>query len=232
MPSHRLFVPADRPLTRAPVVVPLGHFVMVTHIRGTVFFNTSRAPSSEVGPEGLARPDFVRRWPDDAKTADPLTGEHQGHAGLMAVLGGRPRFVGAKATLKARLGGELSLGVNDATIGGGGVLANSGGFWVEIISGRPEDRTLRELLGHWRRTQGGGPALLAFDLDRTWRRMERWSRRKADGGEVVEIGTEKERPFIRLRSERRREEVWSVDVTADRLTLVSPANVIERFERM
>ena len=96
---------------------------------------------------------------DDARFQDPLTGWHDGHAGLLAMIDGRPCFVGAKATLQSQQGGELLLGINDATPAAPLRLANSGGFEVEVTVARPDPRLvplLDEQLGYYR------PALMVL----------------------------------------------------------------------
>lgn len=205
MTTHRIFVPGDRAITPTDIELAPGEHVLVRYVDGTVRFNATPDWGAEVGPNGYARSDFDVHWPADARFQDPLLGWHDGHAGLMAVLDGRPQFVGAKATLCSRLGGPLQLGINDATPDGPRQLGNSGGFEVEVLVSRPDPRMI-PLLGVWvkvsdtpRRQEGPDLHLLAFDLDDTWRILAPYDRALMEVGTVQELGSLGGRDYVKLR---------------------------------
>jgi len=226
MTTHRILVPGDRARIETGVRLAREDYALVRHVEGTIRFNTVKDWGPEVGPNGYPRSDFDVHWPEDAKYRDPLTGWHDGHAGLLAIVDGQPQFVGAKATVGSRLGGDLVLGVNDATPDGPRGLGNSGTFAVEVEVGRPE-RMLAPLLGTWvkvheapRKTGVPSLMLMAFDLDRTWRALEPYGRTLREGGEIRELGTLGGRDFVTLWSaQRRAEESWIYEVDRTQLHL-------------
>lgn len=226
MSTHRVFVPGNQALTPIDVVLAPGEHVLVRHADGTVRFNTTPDWGPEVGPNGYARSDFNVHWPEDARYQDPLTGWHDGHAGLMAMLDGRPQFVGAKATLCSRQGGRLQLGINDATPSGPRGLGNSGGFTVELTIARAEPR-LAPLLGTWVKVsesprKPGVPdlALMTFDLDQTWRTLGPYDRAELDGGSIHEVGSLGGRDFVKLRVHpQAADDTWFFETTSKQLTL-------------
>lgn len=226
MATHQILVPGDRAVIDPEIRIARGDHVQIRHVRGTVRFNTAKDWGPEVGPNGYPRSDFNLHWPEDAKYEDPLTGWHDGHAGLMATVDGQAQFVGAKATLASKIGCELRLGINDATPDGPRGLGNSGAFEVELEVRRPEAR-LALLLGTWVKVnevprKSGAPELLlmAFDLDKTWRTLKPYCRDLIEGGEIREIGSLGGRDFIKLWSDQRRaEETWMFEVEYRQLHL-------------
>ncbi|MCA9709864.1 MAG: hypothetical protein KDK70_28755 [Myxococcales bacterium] len=226
MTTQQFLVRGDRAITETGLHLAKGDHVLVRHTGGTVRFNTAKDWGPEVGPNGYPRSDFNVHWPEDAKYTDPLTGWHDGHAGLMATVDGQARFVGAKATLASQLGCDLRLGINDATPDGPSGLGNSGGFEVTVEVGRPP-RRLAPLLGTWvkvhespRRSGAPDLRLMAFDLDRTWRALKPYGRELDEGGEIREVGSLAGRDFITLWSDQRREaETWVFEVERNRLLL-------------
>lgn len=235
MTTHRVLVHGDRALTNTDIRLAKGDHALIRHTRGTVRFNTVKDWGPEVGPDGYPRSDFNVHWPEDAKYEDPLTGWHDGHAGLMALVDGRPRFVGAKATVSSVLGCDLRLGVNDATPDGPKGLGNSGAFHVEVEVGRP-DRLLAPLLGVWvkvseapRKSEVPDLFLVAFDLDQTWRSLQPYGREFGEGGAIREVGSLGGRDYVKLWSDQRRvEETWMFEVSRNRLEL---ERVTDRFRQ-
>lgn len=226
MSTHRFFVLGNQAWSETTVRLERGAFVMVRHVGGAVRFNMTSDWEPEVGPNGYARSDYEVHWRDDALYQDPLTGWHDGHAGLLALIDGRPCFVGAKATLCSQQGGELLLGINDATPAAPLRLANSGGFDVEVTVARPDPR-LGPLLGTWvkvgespRRPGAPEQVLMAFDLDGSWRTLAPYDRAQREGGAIREVGSHGGQDFVKLWSEARAaEETWLVDVTPKQLRL-------------
>ena len=102
-------VPGNRARVETTLRLERGEHLQVRCTGGRVRFNQERGSGPEVGPEGFPRAEFARRFPQDAEHVDPLTGPHDGHAGLMALLGERPFMVGAQATLCAPLGATVAL---------------------------------------------------------------------------------------------------------------------------
>ena len=179
-------------------------------------------------------------WPDDARYQDPLTGWHDGHAGLLAQVDGRHQFVGAKATLCSRLGGPLLLGINDATPDGPKNLGNSGGFEVEVVVARPDSR-LVPLLGAWvkvsespRKPAGPDLHLMAFDLDDTWRMLAPYDRALMEVGTVQELGGLGGRDYIKLRQYgKEADEVWFFETGGKELVLERQADHFRQtFDRL
>lgn len=226
MPTHRFFVLGNQALSETTVRLAPGAFVMVRHLEGTVRFNMTPDWGPEVGPNGYARSDYEVHWRDDARYEDPLTGWHDGHAGLLAIIDGRPRFVGAKATLHSQQGGDLLLGINDATPAAPLRLGNSGGFEVEVTVTRPDPR-LAPLLGTWVKVgefpRGPGApelVLMAFDLDGTWRTLAPYGREPLEGGAIREVGSLGGQDFVKLRSDARgTEDTWLFEATPKQLRL-------------
>lgn len=226
MPTHRFFVLGNQAVSETTVRLERGAFVLVRHVGGMVRFNMTPDWGPEVGPNGYARSDYQVHWRDDARYEDPLTGWHDGHAGLLAIIDGRPCFVGAKATLYSQQGGALLLGINDATPAAPLRLANSGGFEVDVTVARPDPR-LVPLLGTWVKVgetprRPGGPELLlmAFDLDGTWRTLAPYDRERLDGGVIREVGSHGGKDFVKLWSEAHKaEDTWELEVTPKRLRL-------------
>lgn len=226
MPTHRFFVLGNQALSETTVRLERGAFVMVRHVEGMVRFNMTPDWGPEVGPNGYARSDYQVHWRDDARYEDPLTGWHDGHAGLLAIIDGRPCFVGAKATFCSQQGGPLLLGINDATPAAPLRLANSGGFEVDVTVARPDPR-LAALLGTWVKVgetprRPGAPELLlmAFDLDGTWRTLAPYGRERLDGGAIREVSTHGGQDFVKLWSEARKaEDTWAFEVTLKQLRL-------------
>jgi hypothetical protein len=240
MSTHRFFVLGNRSVSETTVRLERGAFVMVRHVEGAVRFNMTPDWGPEVGPNGYSRSDFDVHWRDDARYADPLTGWHDGHAGLLAIIDGRPQFVGAKATLHSQQGGELLLGINDATPAAPLRLANSGGFDVEVTVLRPDPR-LHALLGTWvkvgespRRPGAPEVVLMTFDLDGTWRHLAPYTREPIEGGAIREVGSLGGQDFIRLWSEARgTEETWLYEAMAKQLRLRRAADPLElTFDRL
>lgn len=226
MPTHRFFVLGNQALSETTVRLERGAFVMVRHVEGMVRFNMTPDWGPEVGPNGYARSDYQVHWRDDARYEDPLTGWHDGHAGLLAIIDGRPCFVGAKATFCSQQGGPLLLGINDATPAAPLRLANSGGFEVDVTVARPDPR-LAALLGTWVKVgetprRPGAPELLlmAFDLDGTWRTLAPYGRERLDGGAIREVSSHGGQDFVKLWSEARKaEDTWAFEVTLKQLRL-------------
>lgn len=226
MTTRRFIVPGDRAQIDTELKLAKGDHALIRHVEGTIRFNTVKDWGPEVGPDGYPRSDFNVHWPEDAKYEDPLTGWHDGHAGLMAIVDAQPRFVGSKATVNSLLGCDLRLGINDATPDGPKGLGNSGAFEVEIEVGRPE-RRIEPLLGTWVKVheaprQADVPSLLlmAFDLDQTWRTLEPYGRKLVEGGAIREVGSLGGRDFIKLWSDQRRaEETWVFEVERNELHL-------------
>lgn len=226
MPTHRFFVLGNQALSETTVRLERGAFVMVRHVEGMVRFNMTADWGPEVGPNGYARSDYQVHWRDDARYEDPLTGWHDGHAGLLAIIDGRPRFVGAKATFQSQQGGELLLGINDATPTAPLRLANSGGFEVDVTVTRPDPR-LAPLLGTWvkvgetpRRPGAPEQLLMAFDLDGTWRTLAPYSREPLEGGAIREVGSHGGQDFVKLWSETHAtDETWAQEITPKQLRL-------------
>jgi hypothetical protein len=226
MSTHRFYVLGNQAFSETTVRLAPGAFVMVRHVEGTVRFNMTPDWGPEVGPNGYARSDYEVHWRDDARYADPLTGWHDGHAGLLAVIDGRQCFVGAKATFCSQHGGELLLGINDATPAAPLRLGNSGGFDVEVTVARSDAR-LQPLLGTWVKVsetprRPGAPELLlmAFDLDGTWRTLAPYTREPLDGGAIREAGSLGGVDFVKLWSEADgAEETWIHEATPKQLRL-------------
>lgn len=226
MNTHQILVHGDRSTTDPEIRLARGDHVLIRHVRGTIRFNTAKDWGPEVGPNGYPRSDFNLHWSEDAKYQDPLTGWHDGHAGLMATVDGQAHFVGAKATLASKLGCDLRLGINDATPDGPSGLGNSGSFDVELEVGRPEPR-LAMLLGTWikvhespRKSEVPDLLLMAFDLDKTWRTLKPYGRELIEGGAMLETGNLGGRDFITLLSDQRRaEETWMFEVERNQLHL-------------
>lgn len=243
MSTHRFYVLGNQAVCETTVRLERGAFVMVRHLEGTVRFNMTPDWGPEVGPNGYARSDFDVHWRDDARYADPLTGWHDGHAGLLAMIDGRPCFVGAKATLQSQQGGDLLLGINDATPAAPLRLANSGGFEVEVTVARPDPR-LAPLLGTWVKVgesprRPGSPelVLLAFDLDGTWRTLAPYTREPLEIGAIREVGSHGGQDFVKLWSETQAtDETWSVEASPKHLRLwrapTMAASLEQRFDRL
>ncbi|MCX4247867.1 hypothetical protein [Paraliomyxa miuraensis] len=226
MTTVRVFVPGDRALTPTDVHLDPGQHVLVRYVEGAVRFNATPQWGADVGPNGYPRSDFNVHWPADACFEDPLTGWHDGHAGLLAQVDGRPQFVGAKATLCSRAGGPLLLGINDATPDGPKNLGNSGGFEVEVMVAQPDSR-LTPLLGAWvkvsespRRLGGPDLHLLAFDLDDTWRMLAPYDRGLMEVGTVQELGSLGGRDYIKLqRYGQDTDDAWFYEANSKELVL-------------
>lgn len=240
MSTHRFFVPGDQALTPTGLVLDPGDHVLVRHVEGSVCFNMSPEWGTDVGPNGYARSDFNVHWPADARFQDPLTGWHDGHAGLMAMVDGRPCFVGSKATLCSRMGGTLLLGINDATPDGPSDLGNTGGFEVEIVVARPDPR-LAPLLGVWVKVSEtprppGGPDLnlLAFDLDGTWRILAPYDRALVEEGTIQEAGSLGGRELVKLRRHgQQRDDIRFFEATGKQLVLERHADEVRQaFDRL
>lgn len=240
MSIHRFFVLGNQAWSETTVRLERGAFVMVRHVDGAVRFNMTSDWEPEVGPNGYARSDYEVHWRDDARYQDPLTGWHDGHAGLLAMIDGRPCFVGAKATFHSKQGGELLLGINDATPAAPLRLANSGGFDVEVTVARPDPR-LQPLLGTWvkvgespRRSGAPEQVLMAFDLDGSWRTLAPYDRARVEGGAIREVGSLGGQDFVKLWSEARAtEETWLIEVSPKQLRLRREADPLElTFDRL
>jgi hypothetical protein len=239
MPTHRFFVLGNQARSETTVRLVRGAFLMVRHVEGTVRFNMTPDWGPEVGPNGYPRSDYEVHWTDDARYADPLTGWHDGHAGLLAIIDGRPCFVGAKATLHTQQGGELLLGINDATPAAPLRLGNSGGFEVDVTVTRPDAR-LQPLLGTWvkvgetPRRPGAPELLMAFDLDGTWRTLAPYSREPLDGGAIREVGGHGGQDHVTLWSEAHAtEETWAFEAAPKRLWLRRRSEPLELvFDRL
>lgn len=240
MTTARVFVPGDRALTPTDVELAPGEYVLVRYVEGTVRFNATPDWGAEVGPNGYPRSDFNVHWPADARFQDPLTGWHDGHAGLLAMLDGRQHFVGAKTTLCSRQGGPLQLGVNDATPDGPDNLGNSGGFEVEVMVARPDPR-LVPLLGVWvkvsdspRRQGGPDLHLMAFDLDDTWRVLAPYDRALTEVGTVQELGSLGGRDFVKLRQYGQdTDDLWFYEASSKQLVLERYADQsTQTFDRL
>lgn len=240
MATLRVFVPGNSAVIPTEVELAPGEHVLVRHVEGTVRFNMTPDWDPEVGPNGYARSDFNVHWPEDARYQDPLTGWHDGHAGLLAVVDGRPCFVGAKATVGSRLGGALQLGINDATPSGPRRLGNSGGFTVELTVGLPDPR-LASLLGTWVKVsesprKPGAPdlQLMAFDLDLTWRTLAPYDRTVLDQGTIHEVGSLGGRDFVKLRAHPQdADDTWFFEATGKQLVLERYADQVRRgFDRL
>jgi hypothetical protein len=240
MPTHRFYVLGNQALSETTVRLERGAFVMVRHVEGMVRFNISPEWGPDVGPNGYARSDYEVHWRDDARYADPLTGWHDGHAGLLAIIDGRPQFVGAKATFHSQQGGELLLGINDATPAAPLRLGNSGGFEVDVTVARPDPR-LCPLLGTWVKVgesprRPGAPelVLMALDLDGTWRTLAPYSREPVEGGVIREVGSLGGQDFVKLWTEGRLiEDTWLFEATPKRLRLWRAADQLEQtFDRL
>jgi hypothetical protein len=213
---------------------------MIRHVEGQVRFNMTPDWGPEVGPNGYARSDYEVHWSDDARYEDPLTGWHDGHAGLLAIIDGRPQFVGAKATFQTQQGGDLLLGINDATPAAPLRLGNSGGFEVEVTVKKPDPR-LCSLLGTWVKVgesprRPGAPelVLMAFDLDGTWRTLAPYNRAPLEGGGIREVGSLGGEDFVKLWSDARAvEETWAFEATPRKLRLRRASEPLELvFDRL
>ncbi len=240
MSTHRFYVLGNQALTETTVRLDPGAFVQIRHVDGLVRFNTTPDWEPEVGPNGYARSDFAVHWREDARFEDPLMGSHDGHAGLLAMIDGRPRFVGAKATFHTQQGGDLLLGVNDATPAGPGELGNSGGFDVEVKVLQPDPR-VAPLLGTWVKVnesprRPGAPelVLLAFDLDGTWRTLAPYTREPLEKGTIREVSRVGGHEQLKLWSETRAvDEQWSFEAVGKRLRLVRAPDGLELgFDRI
>jgi hypothetical protein len=240
MSTHRFFVLGNQAYSETTVRLERGAFVMVRHLEGSVRFNMTPDWGPEVGPNGYARSDFDVHYSDDAQFEDPLTGWHDGHAGLLALIDGRPRFVGAKATLRTQHGGELLLGINDATPAAPLRLGNSGGFEVAVTVARPDPR-LAPLLGTWVKVgesprRPGAPelVLLAFDLDGTWRTLAPYTRDVLEIGAIREVGSHGGQDFVKLWSETSAtDETWRFESSPKQLRLWRASDGLEqRFDRL
>jgi ligand-binding sensor domain-containing protein len=130
--SIRVFVPGDLASVRTGFQMTAGTAFRVSAVRGEVRFNTIQDFGSLVGPAGFDRLSYLSQWPDDAAVPDPRDGIDEGHAGLLAIIGGAAVFVGPEATLLPNATGELRLGVNDATLTQPPHLSNTGGFLVDV----------------------------------------------------------------------------------------------------
>jgi hypothetical protein len=244
MPTHRFFVLGNQAISETTVRLAPGAYLQVRHMEGTVRFNMTPDWGPEVGPNGYARSDFNVHWRDDARFQDPLTGSHDGHAGLLAMIDGRPRFVGAKATLCSQQGGDLLLGINDATPAGPRKLGNSGGFDVEVTVLRPGpklDARLCPLLGTWvkvsespRRAAGPEQVLMAFDLDESWRILAPYSREVVEDGTIQEVGSLGGHDFVKLLSSSRgTTETWVFEADGKQLRLRRVADELTQgFDRL
>lgn len=242
--THRFFVLGNQALSETSVRLNPESYVLIRHIKGTVRFNMTPDWGPEVGPNGYARSDFNVHWRDDARFEDPLTGSHDGHAGLIAMIDGRPCFVGAQATLCSHQGGDLLLGVNDATPAGPRKLGNSGGFDVEVVVARPThnlDPRLAPLLGTWvkvsespRRLGAPELVLLALDLDGTWRTLAPYSREPLESGAIQEVGSLGGREFVKLWSEPRgAAETWFFETSGRQLRLHRDSDDLQQdFDRL
>ncbi len=240
MATHRFYVLGNQAWSETTVRLERGAFVMVRHVDGTVRFNMTPDWGPEVGPNGYARSDYEVHWTDDARYQDPLTGWHDGHAGLLAMIDGRPCFVGAKATLHSQQGGPLVLGINDATPAAPVRLGNSGGFDVEVTVARPDPR-LAPLLGTWvqvgespRQPGVSALVLLAIDLDGTWRLLAPYGREPLEGGTIQEMGGMRGHDVLKLWSDARKtQEAWTYEVTPRQLRLQRVGDSLERaFDRL
>jgi len=240
MATHRFYVLGNQAFSETTVRLERGAFVMVRHVEGMVRFNMKPDWGPEVGPNGYARSDFDVHWRDDARYEDPLTGWHDGHAGLLALIDGRPCFVGAKATFQSQQGGELRLGINDATPAAPLRLANSGGFDVEVTVAKPDAR-LAPLLGTWVKVgesprRPGAPelVLMAFDLDGTWRTLAPYTREPLEHGVIREVGSLGGQDFVRLWSETQAiDETWHFEASPKQLRLRRLSDALEqRFDRL
>jgi hypothetical protein len=242
--THRFFVLGNQAISETTVRLAPATYVLVRHVKGTVRFNMTPDWGPEVGPNGYARSDFNVHWRDDARFEDPLTGSHDGHAGLIAMIDGRPCFVGAKATLCSHQGGDLLLGINDATPAGPRQLGNSGGFGVEVnVARAPQhfDPRLAPLLGTWvkvseapRRLGAPELVLMAFDLDGTWRTLAPYSREPLTGGPIQEVGSLGGREFVKLGSEPHGTmETWFFETSGRQLRLQRAEGELEQgFDRL
>lgn len=240
MSTHRFFVLGNQAVSETTVRLAPGAFVQIRHVDGMVRFNASSDWGTEVGPNGYSRSDFNVHWRDDARFADPLTGSHDGHAGLLAFIDGRPCFVGAKATLCSQQGGDLLLGINDATPAGPRQLGNSGGFDVEVKVLVPDPR-LALLLGTWVKVsesprRAGAPkmVLLAFDLDGTWRTLAPYDREPLEVGAIRQVSSLGGREILKLWSETHSEdETWIFEASGTRLRLLRAPDGLELgFDRL
>lgn len=240
MPTRRFYVLGNQARSETTVRLERNAFVMVRHVEGTVRFNMTPDWGPEVGPNGYARSDYEVHWSDDARYEDPLTGWHDGHAGLLAFIDGRPQFVGAKATLQSQQGGDLLLGINDATPAAPLRLGNSGGFEVEVTVTKPDPR-LGSLLGTWvkvgetpRRPGAPDLVLMAFDLDGTWRTLAPYSREPLEGGAIREVGSLGGEDFVKLWSDARgTEETWVFETAPRQLRLRRASEPLELvFDRL
>jgi hypothetical protein len=240
MPTRRFYVLGNQARSETTIRLERGAFFMIRHVEGTVRFNMTPDWGPEVGPNGYARSDYEVHWSDDARYEDPLTGWHDGHAGLLAIIDGRPQFVGAKATFQSQQGGDLLLGINDATPAAPLRLGNSGGFEVEVTVTKPDPR-LGALLGTWVKVgesprRPGAPELLlmAFDLDGTWRTLAPYNREPLEGGGIREVGSLGGEDFVKLWSDARRaEETWIFEAAPRRLRLRRASEPLELvFDRL
>lgn len=240
MPTRRFYVLGNQARSETTVRLERGGFVMIRHVEGTVRFNMTPDWGPEVGPNGYARSDYEVHWRDDARFEDPMTGWHDGHAGLLAIIDGRPQFVGAKATFQSQQGGDLLLGINDATPAAPLRLGNSGGFEVEVTVTKPDPR-LGSLLGTWVKVgetprRPGAPelVLMAFDLDGTWRTLAPYSREPLEGGAIREVGSHGGEDFVKLRSDARGvEETWVFETAPRQLRLRRVSEPLELvFDRL
>lgn len=241
MSTHRFYVLGNQALSETTVRLERGAFVMIRHVEGMVRFNMTPDWGPEVGPNGYPRSDYEVHWRDDARFRDPLTGWHDGHAGLLAIIDGRPRFVGSKATFQSQQGGELSLGINDATPAAPLRLGNSGGFEVEVTVARPEPR-LASLLGTWVKVgetprRAGSPelVLMAFDLDGTWRTLAPYTREPMESGTIREVGSLGGQDFVKLGPDARGvDDAWAYETSLKQLRLrrMTAAPLEQVFDRL
>jgi hypothetical protein len=240
MSTHRFFVLGNQAISETTVRLAPEAYVLIRHVKGAVRFNMTPDWGPEVGPNGYVRSDFSVHWREDARFEDPLTGSHDGHAGLIAMIDGRPCFVGAKATFCSHQGGDLLLGINDATPMGPRQLGNSGGFDVEVIVLRPDPR-LAPLLGTWVKVsesprRPGAPelVLMAFDLDGTWRILAPYGREPIESGAIQEVGSLGGHDFVKLWSEPRGvAETWYFETSGRQLHLRRAADELEQgFDRL
>lgn len=127
-----IFLPGNRMLMATGFRVEPGMTVKIRWLRGQVRFNSLKVEGNAVGPEGLGRDEFAKRWPNDACYEDPIATPDAGHAGLWAMVGETAVFVGRERQVVVQHVGEVKVGVNDRTADRPPHLANTGGFWVEL----------------------------------------------------------------------------------------------------
>lgn len=122
-------VPGNVQWTDTGIDIDTADVLAITYREGLVNFHV---PSSEanVNASGYPRNQYWQEWLQDSYSCtDPFDGSGEGHAGLMAQIGGSTFYVGRNRTV-TRESGRLRLGVNDCTLTG--QFGNGGGFTVSV----------------------------------------------------------------------------------------------------